>query len=71
MELRNQDYQGVDGDDTGTNGIAVTLCSILDWSDQKKENVLEGLEGTWKGMKMCPEGTYVIGASVQYDYTLS
>jgi hypothetical protein len=65
-EMRSEDWADYQ-DDTAGNGLKFTYCHLDNWNAQKTEIIYPGLWGDWKGMRFCPEGSYVDGAQVRFE----
>ena len=66
-EVRLQSPQGRK-DDTSANGLRLRYCSLAGWYDgQQTVEVFPGYWGSWRGMKMCPHGSFIQGSQVRFD----
>ena len=68
-QLKFEDSQGSDGDDTAANGLKLRYCFLDNWHNRREDVVIHhGNWGTWKDeMKMCGFNQYVDGAQVRFE----
>ena len=52
-------------DDTAGNGLQLIYCKFNDWGVQENK-VFHGIWGSWEGVKMCPQGFFVVGCRVRF-----
>lgn len=67
-----EEKQGHGRDDTAANGLRIMFCHyyLKNWRIRARWRLITsavGNWGTWQGMKMCPRGTYIVGARVRFE----
>merc|ERR1712156_583816 len=67
--LRVEADQG-SGDDTAANGLILWYCDADDWYNQQSAVIHSGYWGDWSDRAMCPEGQYVTGGNVRYEFPI-